>query len=587
MESRAPIMNPPTSAFRAFLDADWSAWLDLYPELGTVFGTPGYNDRWTDDSTAGIARRREQLEKSLSTVRTFRREELAPEDHTNFDLYRGLLEDAVEGLAFGEEPNPFHFGMPHNLWMPISQMEGIHLAIADMVVMQPRQRTRDLEDIVARLRAAPAAIDNNIALLEAGLRRGYSAPQAAIHGVPAQVHGLIPEDPMKSPLLDAFQERPAAVSEADWARVVADARQAYAEGVRPALRRLHAYLKDTYLPACRPTVGISGVPHGASHYEHLIRWQTTTQLTAKEIHEIGLAELDRIHREMEKVRAAAGFSGSLAEFYTYLRTDPKFFYSEAAALVDKYRALGKRADAGLARLFGRLPRLPYGVEPMPAFKAASSPAAYYMPGAPSDGRPGIFYANTHNLGTRPMWEMEDLVLHEAVPGHHLQIALSEELGNLPAFRRHSGFTAFVEGWGLYAETLGEELGFYQDPLSKMGQLIADAWRSVRLVVDTGIHALGWSREKAIQFFAENAGRSMADITVEIDRYIVWPGQALGYKIGQLKFRELRTRAEKALGEKFDVRAFHDIVLGEGGLPLRMVEDRVDAWVRAGGPRVTA
>jgi uncharacterized protein (DUF885 family) len=398
-----------------------------------------------------------------------------------------------------------------------------------------------------------------------------------------EVRGLIHEDPMTSPLLEAFQQRPAGVSEADWARFLGEARRAYLEGARPALLRLHAYLVGQYLPACRESVGLVDLPNGAAWYEHLIRWQTTTTLSARQIHEIGLAELERIHRDMEKVRVSAGFTGTLPEFYAYLRTDPKFFYAEADQLVEKYRALGKRADAGLACLFGRLPRLPYGVEPMPAFKAPSSPAAYYMPGAPSAGRPGIFYANTHGLDSRPKWEMEDLVLHEAVPGHHLQIAISEELEGLPAFRRHSGYTAFVEGWGLYAETLGEELGFYQDPLSKMGQLIADAWRSVRLVVDTGMHSLGWSRQQAIQFFAENAGRSEADITVEIDRYIVWPGQALGYKIGQLKFRELRTRAEKALGPKFDVRTFHDILLGEGGLPLGLVEGRVDAWVREGGP----
>ena len=285
---------------------------------------------------------------------------------------------------------------------------------------------------------------------------------------------------------------------------------------------------------------------------------------------------------MEKVREAVGFRGNLQEFYQYLRTDPKFFLSSGDQLVTGYRALGKRADAGLARLFGVLPRLPYGVEPMPAFKAESSPAAYYQAGSRPDGRPGVFYANTSHMESRPSWEMEDLLLHEAVPGHHLQIAIADELDGLPSFRRHSGYTAFVEGWGLYAETLGDELGFYRDPLSRMGQLIADAWWSVRLVVDTGIHAMGWTREQAIEFFASNAGRSTSDITVEIDRYIVWPGQALGYKIGQLKFRELRTRAERALGARFDVRRFHDLLLGEGGVPLALVEARIDAWIRDGG-----
>jgi uncharacterized protein (DUF885 family) len=575
---------PAATPFRTYLDEDWTEWLGEYPELGTVFGFPGYNARWTDDSTEGIAQRGRHLERSLARLRGFRRDDLSPGDRVDFDLYRDLLETATEGLQFGEEPNPFHFGMPHNLWMPLNQMEGIHLAAADLLVMQPRQSVPDLEDILARLRGLPAVIDNNLALLEAGRRRGYTAPRIAIRGVPDQVQGLIPEDPAATPLLEAFRERPTTVPAAEWERLAGEARQVYGQQVRPAMQRLHSYLVAEYLPACRETVGLSALPTGAAEYEHLIRWQTTTSLTARQIHEIGLAELERIHREMETVRTAAGFAGTLPEFYAHLRTAPRFFFHSAEELIDGYRALGKRADPGLAKLFGHLPRLPYGVEPMPAFKAASSPAAYYVAGAPSAGRAGIFYANTHNLASRAHWEMEDLVLHEAVPGHHLQIALSAELDGLPAFRRHSGYTAFVEGWGLYAETLGGELGFYHDPLSRMGQLIADAWRSVRLVVDTGMHSLGWSRDRAIKFFADNAGRSEADITVEIDRYIVWPGQALAYKIGQLKFSELRSRAEKALGGAFDIRTFHDLLLGEGGLPLGLVEGRVDAWIGAGGPR---
>jgi uncharacterized protein (DUF885 family) len=582
MEHPATAIEVRASSFRAYLDEDWTAWVAQYPEVGTVYGYPGHNDRWTDDSPAGIAARRRHLNESLARLQTFDRESLGHRERTDYDLYRSILEEAVQGERFGEDPFPFHFGMPHNLWMPISQMEGIHLSAADLLAMQPRATVKDLEDIVARLRSLPAEVDHNIALLRGGVERGYTAARAAIHGVPDQVRGLIPEDPLKSPLLQAFQTPPTGMAPSEWARLTAEARRAYSEGVRPALQRLHTYLVETYLPACRTVVGISAVPNGAAQYERLIRWQTTTSLTAKAIHDTGLAELDRIHREMEKIREEVGFHGDLQKFYHYLRTDPKFFIPSGEELVTGYRALGKRADAGLARLFGVLPRLPYGVEPMPAFKAESSPAAYYQAGSRPDGRPGIFYANTSHMESRPRWEMEDLLLHEAVPGHHLQIAIADELDGLPSFRRHSGYTAFVEGWGLYAETLGAELGFYHDPLSRMGQLIADAWRCVRLVVDTGIHAMGWTREQAIEFFATNAGRSTSDITVEIDRYIVWPGQALGYKIGQLKFRELRSRAEKALGARFDVRRFHDLLLGEGGVPLALVESRIDAWIRDGG-----
>ncbi|MHB8352765.1 MAG: DUF885 domain-containing protein [Thermoplasmata archaeon] len=577
-----PGSERPRTEFRTYLDEDWALWIEEYPELGTVFGIPGYNDRWTDDSPAGIARRERHLRASRDRWTAFDRSALDPDDRLNHGLYGTMLAEAIEGLAFGEEPNPFHFGMPHNLRMPLNQMEGIHLGAADLLALQPHATVPDLEALLARLRSLPRAIDLTVDLLETGRAAGLTAPRVALRGVPEQVNGLIPEAAEATPLLDGLRERPTGVEAGAFSRLRDEAVGLYDGSVRPAFARLRAYLTDTYLPACRETVGLSALPDGAAAYAHLIRWQTTTALTPSEIHAIGLAELDRIHREMEAVRARAGFPGSLAEFFQFLRTDPRFYCDRPEELIEGYRALAKRADPGLARLFGRLPRLPYGVEPMPSFKAASSPAAYDQPGAPAAGRAGLFYANTHDLRARPRWEMEDLVLHEAVPGHHLQIALADELEDLPAFRRHSGPTAYIEGWGLYAESLGGELGFYQDPYAKMGELIADAWRSVRLVVDTGIHAFGWSRERAIRFFAEQAGRAEADIAVEVDRYIVWPGQALGYKIGALKFRELRARAEARLGARFDVRAFHDTLLAEGALPLDLVADRVEAWIRAAG-----
>lgn len=572
--------NTHRTEFRTFLDRDWQAWLAESPELGTLYGYPGHNGRWTDDSPEGIERRWKHLAQARAALDRFSVADLSPEDRIDHDLYRNLLDEAEGGRPFGEEALPFHFGMPHNLWMPMSQMEGVHLTVADILALQPRSTSRDVADLVARLDRSGEAIEQNLALLREGLARGYSPPRAAVSGVADQVQGLIATEPRASPLLQPFAERPSGVGEEEWARAVEQAVRAYETSARPALTHLHTYLQREYLPRCRPEVGASALPNGVAYYARLIRWQTTTALSAEEIHQLGLRELDRIHTEMEKIRTQVGFGGSLVEFYAHLRTDPRFFLTDPESLVEKYRALGKRADAGLARLFGRLPRLPYAVEAMPAYKAPSSPAAYYQGGSLEDGRPGTFYVNTHHLDSRPLWEMEDLLLHEAVPGHHLQLAISDELADLPSFRRHSGYTAFVEGWGLYAETLGEELGFYKDPLSKMGQLIADAWRSVRLVVDTGLHAKGWSRQQAIDFFAANAGRSLSDITVEIDRYIVWPGQALGYKIGQLRFSALRRRAEQALGDRFRLREFHDVLLGQGGLPLDMVERRVDEWIAA-------
>jgi len=309
-----------------------------------------------------------------------------------------------------------------------------------------------------------------------------------------------------------------------------------------------------------------------------VRWTTTTDLTPAQIHAIGLAEVRRLRAEAEALVRSTGFTGSLAEFQRFVKTDPRFRWGSAEELIRGYRELAKRIDPELARHFGTLPRLPYGVLPVPEFQAASSPAAYYMSGAPPEGRPGIFYANTYDLPTRTTWKMESLTLHEAVPGHHLQIALASELSEMPSFRRHSFETAFAEGWGLYAETLGEELGLYRDPYAKFGALDHDIWRAARLVVDTGMHALGWSRDRAVEFFRENTGMSEVDIGVEVDRYIVIPAQALAYKIGQLKIRELRSLAERELGARFDERAFHDVVLLEGGLPLSELEARVRAWV---------
>jgi len=575
-----------TDALRDYLTADWKRWLAEYPELATNFGFPGLNDRWTDDSPSGIERRTRHLTESLASLRKLDAEHLPPNERTNYDLYQELLEVAEVGLPFGLDPLPFRLGVPHNFLTPLNQMEGIHLTASETLEIQPRERLSDYDDILARLEALPAAVDQNIALLKIGVKKGSTAHRVAVRGAPDQVQGLIPSDPMASPLLRAFVEFPNRIAEPDRGRLVAAARKTYLERVVPAFGRLHEYLVSKYLPACREGAGVSTLPKGDELYSYLVRWETTTSLTPKEIHEIGLREVRRLRSAMETLMTETGFSGGYAKFLEFLRTDARFFYGDAEALVDGYRVIAKQIDPGLARVFGRLPRLPYGVMPVPAFRARSSPTAYYMPGAPATGRPGMFFANTYELRSRPKWEMESLTLHEAVPGHHLQIALSQELSDLPDFRRFTGPTAYVEGWGLYAESLGEELGMYQDPYSKMGKYTYDMWRSIRLVVDTGIHALGWTREQAIRFFQENAGKSEVDIAVEVDRYIVWPAQALAYKVGQLKIRELRQWAEDRLGERFDVRGFHDRVLEEGAVPLDMLDTRIRAWVtdQKGGPR---
>jgi uncharacterized protein (DUF885 family) len=567
-------------AFRDFLTADWKQWLAEYPELATAIGVPGGNDRWADESATGRQRRRDHLESLPAALSRIDRAGLGAPDQFNYDLYRRMVETARVGVPLGFDPIPFDLGEPSQLRMPINQMDGLHLTAAQVLELAPRSSTQDYDDRLARLRALPRAADQLLSVLRESLPQGFTPPRIAVRGVPEQIRSLIPAEPEASGLLASFQDLPPSVGAADQTRLREESRRAYRDAVVPALQQLLEYIETTYLPGCRESIGASALPDGARRYAYLVRRNTTTELTPQQIHDIGIREVARLRSEMEGVMRKTGFTGSLEAFHTMLRTDRRFYWSSADDLVNAYRVIGKKTDPQLSRIFGRLPRLPYGVLPVPAYREAASPGAYYQSGAPSTGRAGYFYANTHRVDTRPKWEMEALSLHEAVPGHHLQLALAQELEGLPEFRRETGPTAFIEGWGLYAESLGEELGFYQDPYSKFGQLTFDMWRSLRLVVDTGMHALGWTRDRAIGIFRENTGMSDDNIAVEVDRYIVWPGQALAYKIGQLKFRELRTLAERDLGTDFDVRGFHDLVLGEGAIGLGEVERRVQSWIRA-------
>ncbi|MFP5378248.1 MAG: DUF885 domain-containing protein [Vicinamibacteria bacterium] len=569
---------PVADTLRAQYAEDWAYWLSQYPETATALGYPGHDDRWTDYSPGAIDARAQYLRDSLARHRAVDIAALDPAARLDYDLYLRMLEAAVRGLDFHNDALPVRGVIPRNLRMPVNQLEGVHQDVPRTLSLMPAATAADYERIATRLEAVPALVEQTIALLRAGLEAGLTPPRIAIRDVPAQVEGLIVDDPLTSRMLGAFTHFPAAVGAADRERLTARAVAAYRDRVVPAFRDLHAFLRDTYLPAAREDIGASALPDGAAHYAYNAEWHTTTTLTPQEIHDIGLAEVARIRGEMDTVMAEAGFTGGFDAFIRFLRTDPRFYHQTAEALLAEYRDVAKRADPGLASLFGRLPRTPYGVAEIPAEIAPSQTTAYYEPGALGAGRAAHMYANTYMLSMRPRWEMEALTLHEAVPGHHLQIALAQELEGLPDFRLHSSYTAFVEGWALYAELLGEDMGFYRDPYSKFGQLTYQMWRAVRLVVDTGMHALGWSRQQAIDYFAANAPKTEQDIIVEIDRYIVWPGQALGYKIGELKIRELRATARRLLGNRFDIRGFHDEVLGQGAVPLDVLEARIDAWV---------
>jgi uncharacterized protein (DUF885 family) len=565
---------------RSFLEADWRRWMEEYPDHATHVGYPGQNDRWIDDSPAGIAGRKKHLADSLAALKSISRNELPASEQLNYDLYLELLETASDGLQYGDDPFPFRNVVPRNLWMPITQMGGVQQDAADTLAIQPHQNAADYETILKRLAALPTWVDQEIALLQDGLKRGYTPPKITLRDVPKQIADLTPGDALASPLLQPFAEFPVNFPDGDRARLTEKAKSIYAASVAPAFHKLHEYVVTTYLPACRENIAATALPDGAAAYDFHVRWHTTTNLNAKQIHEIGLAEVKRIRAEMDKVIASTKFQGGFHEFTEFLRTDPRFYYDEPDDLVNGYRIIAKRIDPGLAHLFGKLPRLPYGVCPIPDFKAPSQTTAYYQPGSPRAGRPGCYFVNTYNLRARPKWEMEALSLHEAVPGHHLQISLAQEMENTPEFRKHVGYSAFLEGWALYSESLGEDVGLYTGPYSKFGQLSYEMWRAVRLVVDTGMHSMGWTREQAIQFFKDNTGKTDQDITVEVDRYIVWPGQALAYKLGQLKIRELRTEAERRLGAKFNIRAFHDAVLEQGAVPLSLLEPHVKHWIEA-------
>jgi len=558
--------------FRAFLDEDWKRALVDQPEAATWLGFPGQNRRWRDNSPQGIELRKKHLRDSIAMLKTIRREELPEVEKLNYDLYARFLADIEEGTQYGDDAGG------GSLLMPLNQRDGIQQSAAEILALMPHETVADYEDMLARLEALPVAVEQTLALLQDGLKRGYTPPKITLRDVPKQVADLIPSEPMASALLEPFTAFPAGFPESDRARLTDRAKSVYASAVVPAFQKLHAYLAATYIPACRESIAVSALPNGAANYAFRVRLETTTSLTPQQIHEIGLAEVKRIHAEMEKVIAATAFKGSFHEFTEFLRTDPRFFYDKPDDLVNGYRLIVKKIDPELASLFGKLPRLPYGVTPIPEFKAPSQTTAYYQSGAPNVGRPGWYFVNTYKLDARPKWEMEALSLHESVPGHHLQISLAQELEGVPEFRRHAGYTAFVEGWALYAESLGEEIGMYKDPYSKFGQLSYEMWRAVRLVVDTGMHSMGWTRQQAIDYFRENTGKTDQDVISEIDRYIVWPGQALAYKIGQLKIRELRKEAESRLGAKFDERKFHDAVLENGALPLSVLEARMKLWL---------
>ncbi|HEX8286284.1 MAG TPA: DUF885 domain-containing protein [Pyrinomonadaceae bacterium] len=562
----APAGTQGAAALNRLFEDEWEWVMREAPTFASSLGDRRYNDRWTDLSLQAIERRQQHRLQTLARLERIDRARLAPADRLNYDLFRKDLRDDIEEFKFR-----FYL-------MPVSQGGGIQSAdqLADRLRFQT---VKDYEDWLARLRAYPAYVDQTLALMREGVRAKMLWPKVTLQRVPGQLDRQLALSPEESNFYKPFKNFPADIPEPDRARLRQQARAAVADGVIPALRGFREYFVKDYLPASFDQVGAWQWPNGAEAYAFLARRFTTTEMTPQQIHEKGLSEVARIRAEMQKVMAQVGFKGSLKDFFKKLRTDDEFYYKRPEDLLNAYRAVAKRIDPNLVKVFKTLPRTPYGVIPIPDTLAPDTTTAYYNQPAADGSRPGFYFVNLYKPETRPKWEMMALSLHESVPGHHLQIARAMELGEIPKFRRYGGYTAFVEGWGLYAESLGEDMGLYDDPYSKFGQLTYEMWRAVRLVVDTGMHFYKWDRQRAIDYFMDNAAKTELDVTNEIDRYITDPGQALAYKIGELKFKELRARSKAALGGAFDIREFHDLVLGSGAVPLDVLEGNVNEWIK--------
>lgn len=563
--ARAAADSPTSKQLHTLFDREWEYQMREDPEWASILGDRRWNDQWKDRSVRAHYQRERHHEEVLKQLRRVRRGELSPEDQLNYDLFQYINTQRKERLAL------------MTYLMPLNHRHGIQTAneLADALRFET---VKDYEDWITRLTRFPDYVDQTIELLKHGLIREILQPKAVIKRVPRQLAKHMVDDPEQSPFYKPFKEFHRNISATDQLRLETEAWTAIKQSVVPAFRKLNKFVTEEYLPKCYDKAGAWQWPHGPKAYAFLARDFTTTGKTPEEIHRIGLSEVKRIRGEMEAIREQVGFDGDLPAFFEHLRTDPKFFFKTGDELLQSYRAMSRTIDPLMVKLFRTLPRTPYGIEPIPDLIAPDTTTAYYRWPAPDGSRAGTYFVNLYQPETRPKWEIMALSLHEAVPGHHLQIALAQELKTLPKFRRHLPVTAYIEGWGLYSESLGDEIGLYDDPYDKFGQLTYEMWRAVRLVVDTGMHAKRWSREKAIDFFMENAPKTKQDVVNEIDRYIAWPGQALAYKIGQLKIQELRARATKELGEKFDLRGFHDEVLLSGAIPLQILETRIDAWI---------
>jgi uncharacterized protein (DUF885 family) len=546
-------------------DDYWEFILREYPLSATYLGDHRYDASLEDASEGAFHRRVAQSKKYLDQLRNIKKPSSKP-DQLNYELFERELEDNLESAKF----RPY--------LTPVTQQSGLQIDIPELVTYHPFRSLSDFENFSSRLRAFPRLVDQVIQSMRAGMRAGIVLAKVTAEKIIPQLEANVVQDPKKVDLYKSVENIPPGIDPRDALRIKNEVDEAIRLSIVPAFEKLLTFFKEEYLQACRGDVGVWSLPDGKERYAYTVRHYTTTNLTPDEIHDLGLRELSRIHAEMRAIVDHIGFKGSLQEFISSLRRDRSLYNTTSAELMTGFKKILEQMDQKLPLQFGRLPKAKYGFREIEAFRAEAAPDAYYYR-PPEDGsRPAYFYVNTFRPEQRPKYTMEVLAYHEAVPGHHLQLAIQQELTDLPKFRRHGGYTAFIEGWGLYSEELPKLVGFYKDALSDFGRLSFDAWRAARLVVDTGIHHKRWTRDRAIQFFLENTALSELNIVSEVDRYIAWPGQALAYKIGQLKISGLRARAEKTLGPRFDIRRFHDELLGDGALALDVLENKMQSWI---------
>ena len=555
-----------TAALHALFDEAWELRLREDPLFATQMGEHRFDALLPSMRPEDLDRRAAYQRDALARARAIGPEGLSDVDRVSLAMFERQLLDGIAEDEFGAYR------------IPINADSGFHTDFADLPNQMPFATAKDYDSYVQRLAAFPRYASEEIELMREGLRAGFTVPRVALEGMDATMRAHVVSDPEKSVFYAPFRAMPASIPEAERKRLEAAGRRAILDGTVRGYAELAAFVRDEYLSGARASVGASELPRGREYYAHLVRAFTTLDVTPEEVHETGLREVARIRAEMDATMRRAGFTGDFAAFLEFLRTDPRFYAKTPEELLARASRIAKRMDGKLPSLFGRLPRQPYGVEPVPEHLAPKYTGGRYVEAPIGGTRAGTYWVNTYALAMRPFYTLEALTLHEAVPGHHLQISLQQELSGLPAFRRQASVGAFVEGWALYAERLGLEAGMYEDPYSDFGRLTYEMWRACRLVVDTGLHAKGWTRRQAIDYLAANTALSRHEVTTETDRYISWPGQALCYKMGELRIRELRRRAESELGARFDVRGFHDAVLAQGAVPLSVLDEQVGAWI---------